>query len=75
MSTQTTDILTELRAKGWTVPAIADALGYSRRTVEAWVSEARHPSNGPSVQRDLERLLERRRIPKRKRYQPRVPVL
>jgi hypothetical protein len=74
MSTQQNDIkdlMAQLQGKGWTLAAIADSLDYPYRTIQNWAasgSNARYPSNAPSIRRDLGRLLERRRIPKRKRY-------
>jgi hypothetical protein len=57
-----------LRAKGWTVSAMADALGVPRSTVERWRHGSRYPANAVFVQRGLDALLGRKRIPKRKRY-------
>jgi hypothetical protein len=80
MSTQQTnikDLLTQLQDKGWTLAAIAAALGYPYRTIQNWAasgSNYRYPSNAPSLRRDLERLLAQKRIPKRKRYQPKIPL-
>jgi hypothetical protein len=57
-----------LRAKGWTISAIADALGIPRATVDRWREGSRYPANGVIVERGLAALLVRKRIPKRKRY-------
>jgi transcriptional regulator with XRE-family HTH domain len=57
-----------LRARGWTVSAIADALGLPRATVERWRHGSRQPTHAAFVQHELNGLLRRKRIPKRKRY-------
>jgi transcriptional regulator with XRE-family HTH domain len=66
-------LLAELRAKGWTLAAIADELGITRNAVDAWRSGARFPSNAVAVKRELERLLNRKRIPRRRRIKEKAP--
>jgi hypothetical protein len=61
-------MLTELRARGWTIAAIARELELPYRTVQDWHLDHRQPHNAPSVRRDLERLLSRKRVPKKKAY-------
>ena len=63
--------LAGLRAKGWTVAAIADELGVSRNAVEKWNAGDRTPSNRKSTLEHLDRLLQLRRIPKKRRYNSR----
>jgi transcriptional regulator with XRE-family HTH domain len=58
----------ELRTRGWTVSAIADALGIPRATVERWRQGSRYPAHAVFILRGLNDLLRRKRIPKRKRY-------
>ena len=60
--------ISELRLKGWTIAAIADELGMARISVAQWVEGRRYPANGKLVREALSRLLNRKRIPKKKRY-------
>lgn len=61
-------LITQLRAKGWTISAIADALGVSREAADSWRSGKRYPGTAQAVRHELERLLAKKRIPKQKRY-------
>ena len=56
-----------LKDKGWTTAAIADELGVSHMTVFRWRKGMRNAENSRSVIYLLKSLLERKRIPKRKR--------
>lgn len=67
------EILKELREKGWTLAAIADAIGSPHITVRKWWAGT-YPENAPAVRFLLKSLLARRRIPKRKRYAGKAPV-
>ncbi len=67
------EALAALRAKGWTLAAIADELGMTRNAVDAWRSGTRFPSNAVVVKRELVRLSSRKRIPKQRRYGPDAP--
>jgi len=60
--------LAELEAKGWTLAALADELGVTRNAVEKWKAGDRHPTNAKPVLALLNRLVTKRRIPKRRRY-------
>ena len=62
------DAIRQLREKGWTLSAVADAMGMSRDGVDLWRAGKRYPSNAQAVRRELDRLLKKKRIPKRKRY-------
>ena len=62
------ELLERLREKGWTLSAIADAMGVSRNAVDFWREGSRYPTNALAVKHELERLLAKKRIPKRKRY-------
>jgi ribosome-binding protein aMBF1 (putative translation factor) len=73
MNNEVQRILGELRAKGWTWAAVADELGAHYNTVQKWYSGEREPANRVVV-RELERLLARKRIPKRKRYKRNPPA-
>ena len=60
--------IARLRAKGWTIAAIADELEVTRNAVEKWTAADRTPSNRKSTLQHLDRLLQRRHIPKKRRY-------
>lgn len=64
----TKELIAQLQAKGWTLAAIADELGIAYRTITSWRSDARTPANPKLVEAALAQLLQRRRIPKGKRY-------
>ena len=60
--------ITQLGEKGWTLAAIADELGVTSDTVELWKAGKRNPTNAKGVLLMLNRVLNKRRIPKKKRY-------
>ena len=60
--------LGELKAKGWTLAAIADELDLHRDSVAGWDAGRHSPANSKVVLVALESLLRRQRVPKRKRY-------
>ena len=60
--------LTNLRIKGWTLAAIADELEVTKNAVEKWNAGDRTPANRKSTLEHLDRLLQRRRVPKKRRY-------
>ena len=62
------DLIAQLMASGWTGAAIADELGAAANTVSRWHLGTRYPANAQAVALALEQLLQRKRIPKRKRY-------
>jgi transcriptional regulator with XRE-family HTH domain len=62
------ETIEQLRAKGWTVSSMADAVGVPRPTLERWRHGSRFPTHAEFVRRALAELLTRKRIPKRKRY-------
>ena len=59
------ELLAGLQSKGWTLTAIADEFGISRNAVDSWRSGKHKPRQSVVVQRELKRLLGRKRIPKR----------
>jgi hypothetical protein len=67
-------MLTELKAKGWTISAIADELMVLRDSVWSWDTGRYAPKNPRLVRIALEGLLRRRRIPKRRRYKKNPPA-
>lgn len=60
----------DLRAKGWTLEAIAVEVGVSPRAVEYWRVGKRYPGHATMVLMALDQLLKRRRVPKRLKYVP-----
>ena len=48
--------------------AIADELGVTSDTVELWRAGKRNPTNAKGILLMLDRVSEKKRIPKRKRY-------
>jgi transcriptional regulator with XRE-family HTH domain len=61
--------LAELQDQGWTLAALADELGVSVNAVEKWKAGDRQPSNAKGVFIILAQLLERKCIPKKRRYE------
>jgi hypothetical protein len=62
-------LIAQLREKGWTLASIADELKVDHDTVYRWQRGLRSPANPVGVVSVLNGLLQRRRIPKRRRYQ------
>ena len=62
--------LLALQERGWTVPAIARAIGMSASAVEKWLAGERKPRAQKLLTAALADLLRRKRIPKRRTYQP-----
>jgi hypothetical protein len=62
------ELLEQLRSKGWTLSAVADELGIARRTLSDWQAGTHYPTNTKLVEEKLTQLLQRKRIPKQKRY-------
>ena len=60
--------LANLRAKGWTWAAIADELGITKNAVEKWNAGDRTPANRKSTLEHLDRLLQQKKVPKKRRY-------
>src|SRR5918996_2693903 len=68
------DVLQQLKENGWTLAAIADEVGAHYNTVQRWDAGTRVPANSRAVVHELERLLTRRRVPKKKRYKRNPPT-
>jgi IS30 family transposase len=68
------DVLRRLKENGWTLAAIADEVGVHYNTVQRWDGGTRVAANSRAVVHELERLLMRRRVPKRKRYKRNPPT-
>jgi len=68
MNTEIQSRIAQLADKGWTLAAIADELGVTALTVALWKAGKRHPTNVKSVLLMLDKILEKKRIPKKRRY-------
>lgn len=60
--------IAQLQEKGWTLAAIADELEITPNAVEKWKAGDRNPSNIKATLAFLDKLLERKRIPPKRRY-------
>ncbi len=58
--------IAELQSKGWTLVAIADALGNHVNTIEKWKAGDRYPANANSVLLAMDQLAERSPVQRRK---------
>lgn len=58
----------QLVEKGWTLAAIADELGVTSDAVELWKAGRRNPTNAKAVLLMLDKVSEKKRIPKQRRY-------
>ena len=59
--------LLQLRSAGWTLAAIADEVGVTRRTADRWYVGDLYPQAAKAVLFMLTRLAKRKRIPKKRR--------
>ena len=62
--------LVQLRSAGWTLAALADEVGVTRRTLDRWYLGELYPKAARSVLLMLKHLARRKRIPKQRRYAP-----
>lgn len=60
--------IAELQEKGWTLAALADELGVTINAVEKWKAGDRYPNNAKAIHVLLDQLAQRKRIPKKRRY-------
>ena len=60
--------ITALQKKGWTLAAIADEVGVTPNAVEKWKAGDRYPANDKAVLSLLDKLAQKKRIPKKRRY-------
>jgi orotate phosphoribosyltransferase-like protein len=60
--------ISKLQEKGWTLAAISDELEVTVNAVEKWKAGDAQPHNAKAVYLLLDQLLERKRIPKQRRY-------
>ena len=68
------EMIGQLRAKGWTLAAMADELEVDAYSMLRWETGQRSPANAAGVKTMLRQLMARRRIPKRKRYTKKPPA-
>lgn len=68
MNTEIQNKIAQLVEKGWTLAAIADELGVTSDTVELWKAGKRNPTNSKAILALLDTVLEKKKIPKKKRY-------
>ena len=61
--------LAALQEKGWTKAAIADELEVTVNAVVKWKAGHRTPNNRKSILEHMDRLLLKRRVPLKRRYQ------
>jgi transcriptional regulator with XRE-family HTH domain len=60
--------IAELQEKGWTLAALADELEVTPNAVEKWKAGDRQPTNAKAIYAMLDKIADRRRIPKKRRY-------
>lgn len=60
--------IAQLVERGWTLAAIADELGVTSDTVENWRAGRRNATNAKAILVMLDKVLEKKRIPKQRRY-------
>jgi len=60
--------LAELEGKNWTLAAISDELDVNYNTVQKWKAGDRYPSIAKLIIEKLDKLAERKRVPKKRRY-------
>jgi transcriptional regulator with XRE-family HTH domain len=60
--------IAQLMERGWTLSAIADEIGVTSDTVELWRAGKRNPTNAKGILLMLDRVSEKKRIPKKRRY-------
>jgi len=63
--------ITRLQKKGWTLAAIANEVGVTVNAVEKWKAGDRYPANSKAVISLLEKIEQKKRIPKKRRYSTR----
>ena len=64
--------IAELRKRRWTLAAIADEVGVTWRTLKRWDAGDSYPDTHKVVVAALASLLERKRVPKRRRYRSKI---
>jgi transcriptional regulator len=60
--------IAQLQEKGWTLAAISDELEVTVNAVEKWKAGSRNPRNAKGVLLLLDQLMNKKRIPKKRRY-------
>lgn len=70
MNSEIQSRISQLVEKDWTLAAIADELGVTSDTVELWKAGRRNPTNVKGILLMLDKVSEKKRIPKKRRYAP-----
>jgi transcriptional regulator with XRE-family HTH domain len=60
--------IAELQEKKWTLASIADELAVTINAVEKWKAGDRQPRNAKAVLLLLNQLMNKKRVPKQRRY-------
>lgn len=60
--------IAKLQKRGWTLAAIADEVGVTVNAVEKWKAGDHYPANSKAVISLLEKIGQKKRIPKKRRY-------
>lgn len=60
--------LAGLQERGWTLAALADALGVTVSAAEKWKAGQRYPANAKAILALLDRIGKKKRVPKQRRY-------
>jgi hypothetical protein len=60
--------IAQLEGNGWTLAAMADELGVTTNAVEKWKAGDSYPRNAKAVLAFLDKLIEKKRVPKKRRY-------
>lgn len=68
MNNEVQSRIAQLATRGWTLAAVADELGVTSDTVEHWRAGRRNPTNAKAVLAMLDKMSEKKRIPKKRRY-------
>ena len=68
MNSEIQSIIADLVKRGWTLASIADELGVTSDTVENWRAGRRNATNAKGILAMLDKLLKKKRIPKKRRY-------
>ena len=68
MNSEIQSLIAQLVEKGWTLASIADELGVKSDTVENWNAGRRNATNAKAILAMLDKLLKKKRIPKKRRY-------
>jgi len=68
MNNEVQSRIAQLVEKGWTLAAIADELSVTSASVENWKAGKRNAANAKPILAMLDTLLNKKQIPKQRRY-------